>query len=114
MTDSLQVVEEKTKFRLGDFQFFAKKKEEDDQEEEEELEEEEEEEEEKPKPKRKSKSGEDAPAWAQEIIGLLKPKAEEQQTKQKVPVPEAPIVEDEEEEEPPKASPLKSFLSRLW
>lgn len=99
--------------RFGDGQFFAKKKteEEDDHEEEEELEEEEEEEEEKPKPKRKAKSGEDAPAWAQEIIGLLKPKAEEQQTKQKVPVPKAPVVEEEDEQED---KPKKGLLSWLW
>ncbi|PEC57673.1 hypothetical protein, partial [Bacillus wiedmannii] len=90
MIDMLKAIEENPfRVRFGDGQFFAKKKEEEDVDDIEDDEEEEEEEEEKPKPKRKpkSKSEEEAPAWAQKLIDLVTPKAEQQQEAQKIPVP---------------------------
>nr|AFX65201.1 hypothetical protein [Bacillus phage Lima] len=98
--DMLQAIEENPiypfRVRFGDGQFFAKKK---DEEEDEDIEEIEEDEEPKPKAKPKSKSEEDAPAWAQKLIDLVTPKAEQQSGAQQVPVPEAPPEPEEEEPE---------------
>lgn len=93
--------------RLGDAQFFAKKKEEEPEDDDEEEEEEDDE------PVTKPKGKESTPAWAQEIISLLKPQAPSK-SKMEVPVPEAPVVEEqEEEEEQPEAPKKKSFLKWL-
>lgn len=115
--DSLKQVEEKQTYRLGlkDFQVFATKKKKEDEEEPEIEEVEEEEEEEEPK----QKSGEEAPAWANNLIKniaeLVKPK-EAAEGSQKVPVPPAPPEPEEEEEEeepqpePSPQNPLSKFL----
>ncbi|HDR7881790.1 TPA: hypothetical protein QCY11_003936 [Bacillus cytotoxicus] len=120
--DELKVVEEQPKYRLGDFQFFARKKDEEELDDIEDDEEEEEEEEEKPKPKRKSKSKseEDAPQWAKTLMStiqeVIKPK-EQEAGAQKVPVPPKPKVEEDEEpeveevEETDNKPKKKSFLS---
>ncbi|MFO6953349.1 hypothetical protein [Bacillus cereus] len=55
--DELKHAEEKPKYRLGDFQFFAKKKDEEEPEEDDQEEEEEE-----------PKSDEEAPAWANNLV----------------------------------------------
>ncbi|MFO6595590.1 hypothetical protein [Bacillus cereus] len=76
--DELKHAEEKPKYRLGDFQFFAKKKDEEEPEEDDQEEEEEE-----------PKSDEEAPAWAnntiKNIAKLINP-TEQPEGTQKVPV----------------------------
>ncbi|MGG1343884.1 hypothetical protein ABE244_25670 [Bacillus toyonensis] len=95
--------------RIGDAQFFAKKPnpeepEDDDPEEPEE-------------PETKPNGKESRPTWVNEILEAIKPQAGTGQSKQQVPVPEAPQPEEEPEEEevPQQEQPKKkSLLSWLW